>query len=46
MEGAEIVHDPAVPDIDFLEVEIAVIAIKIKHLLCFSLFIGKPIDEI
>ena len=46
MEGVEIMHDPAVPDYDFLKMKFTVVGIKFELIATDWFFIGVSLDKV
>ena len=46
IERTEIIHDPTIANVDFLEVEITVVGIKMKDRVLFCLFVRVALDEV
>lgn len=46
VEGVEIVHDPAVPDYDFLKMELAVVGIEFELIATDRFFIGVSLEKV
>ena len=46
MEGTELVHDPAIPHIDFLKMKFTVVRVESKNLISPCLFTWKSLNKI